>query len=91
MNSNRTRIPIMYLVLIIIIVLVVFFNFQNQSSSQDVVAINEVADQKHTFGDSSAQRDEFLRLLQELDHLVELLFGFLDPGHVLKSDRGMIA
>ncbi len=44
MNSNRTRIPIMYLVLIIIIVLVVFFNFQNQSSSQDVVAINEVAD-----------------------------------------------
>ncbi len=65
MNSNRTRIPIMYLVLIIIIVLVVFFNFQNQSSSQDVVAINEVAD--------LIRNGRVLRIVEDDDRLGDVL------------------
>ena len=44
MNPSRSRVPVLYLILIAIIAMVIVFNFQSQSASQEVLAINQVAD-----------------------------------------------
>ena len=49
------------------------------------------ADQQHALGDARAQRGELLRLLQELDHLLQLLLGLLGAGHVGKGHRRLVA
>ncbi len=49
------------------------------------------ADQQHALGDAGAQGDELLRLLEELDHLLQLLLGLFHAGHVGEGDRRLVA
>ena len=49
------------------------------------------ADQQNALGDARTQLDEFLRLLQELDHFLQFFLGFIHPGHIFEGDRGMFA
>ena len=49
------------------------------------------ADQQHALGDARAQRGELLRLLEELDHFLQLLLGLLRPGHVVEGHRRLVA
>ena len=41
--------------------------------------------QQHTLGNLGADRGEPLRRAQEGDHLLELLLGLGDPGHILET------
>ncbi len=43
-------------------------------------------DQQHALGDLAAEALKFLRVLEVLDDLLELLLGLVDPGDVLKGD-----
>ena len=43
-------------------------------------------DQQHALRDAAAELLELLRLLQELDDLLQLFLGFVDAGHVLERD-----
>src|SRR4029453_12131132 len=44
------------------------------------------AHQEHPLGDLPAELLELLRVLEELDDLLQLFLGLLDPGHVLERD-----
>ena len=44
------------------------------------------AHEQHAFGDAAAELLEFLRLLQELDNLLQLFLGLVDARHVLEGD-----
>ena len=46
---------------------------------------------KHTLGDARTQRGKFLRFLEKLNHLLELLFGFVIARHIGKSHRWAVA
>ncbi len=50
-----------------------------------------MADQQDALGDAGAQADELLRLLEEFDHLLELLLSFLNAGHIFEGNRRLIA
>ena len=47
------------------------------------------ANQQNTLRNARTQLDEFLRFLQELNHFLQFLLGFIHPGHIFKRDRGM--
>ena len=49
------------------------------------------ADQQHALGDARAHRHELVRVLEELDDLVQLLLGLVDTGDVDERDRGLVA
>ncbi len=49
------------------------------------------ADQQNALGDARAEGDKLLRLLQELDDLLQLFLGLVAAGHVLEADRGVVA
>src|SRR5690606_37328215 len=49
------------------------------------------ADEQHTLGDARTQRGELLRLLEELDDLLQFLLGFIRPGHIGKGDSWLVA
>ena len=49
------------------------------------------ADQQHALGDARAQRGELLRLLEELDDLLQFLLGLLRPRHIRKGHRRLVA
>ena len=49
------------------------------------------ADQQNALGDASAQADEFLRLLEELDDFRQFLFRFVVARHIVKGDGGTVA
>ena len=49
------------------------------------------ADQQHALGDACAERGELLRLLEELDDLLQLLLGFLGAGHVGEGHGRLVA
>ena len=44
------------------------------------------ADEQDALGNAAAELLELLRLLEEVDDLVQLLLGLLDAGHVLEGD-----
>lgn len=44
MNPSKSRVPVLYLVLIAVIAMVIVIQFQSQSSAQEIVTINQVAD-----------------------------------------------
>jgi len=44
------------------------------------------ADHEHALGDASAQLDELVGFLEELDHFLQLQLGLFRPGHVLEGD-----
>ena len=62
MNSSRSRSSIIYLLLIAAIVILVVYNFQQQSTSQEVLTINEVA--------SMVMRGEAKRIVEDDNQLV---------------------
>jgi len=43
-NASRPRFPVLYFVLIVVVVMVVAYSLQNQSTTQSIVPINQVAD-----------------------------------------------
>ena len=45
------------------------------------------ADQQHAARDPRAERVELLGVLEELDHLGQLLLGLVHAGHVVEGDR----
>ncbi len=49
------------------------------------------ADQQDALGDACAQCGELLRLLEELDDLLQLLLGFIRPRNVAKGDGRLVA
>ena len=49
------------------------------------------AHHQHALGDARAQSGKFLRFLEELDHFLQLLFGFIGAGHIRKRHRGFVA
>ena len=44
------------------------------------------ADQEDAFGDARAQGHKLLRFFEELDDLLQLLFGFVRPGDIVEAD-----
>ena len=48
------------------------------------------ADQEHALGDARADGDELVRVLEELDDLVELLLGLIHAGDVDERDRRLV-
>ena len=48
------------------------------------------ADQQHALGDARADGDELVRVLEELDDLVQLLLGLVDAGDVDERDRRLV-
>ena len=48
------------------------------------------ADQQHALGDLAAQALELLRVLQELDDLLELLLGLVDAGDVVEGHAAVL-
>ena len=65
--------------------------FAGNGLGQQRLARARAADQQHALGNARAQRDEFLRLFQELDHFLQILLGFFRAGHIFKRHRGMLA
>ncbi len=51
-------------------------------AGQQRLAGSRRPEQQHALGDARAERLELLRVLQELDDLAQLFFGFFDPGDV---------
>ena len=49
------------------------------------------ADEQDALGDARADGDELVRVLQELDDLVQLLLRLVDTGDVDEGDRGLVA
>src|SRR4029079_5875338 len=47
-------------------------------------------DEEHAAGNAGAEGGEFLRILEELDDLDQLLLGFLHARHVGEGHRGAI-
>ena len=47
-------------------------------------------DEQHALGDARADRDELVRVLEELDDLVELLLRLVDTGDVDERDRRLV-
>ena len=47
-------------------------------------------DQEHALGDPRADRDELVRVLEELDDLVQLLLRLVDTGDVDERDRRLV-
>ena len=48
------------------------------------------ADQQHALGDPAAELLELLRVLEELDDLLELLLGLVDAGDVVEGDAAVL-
>ena len=48
------------------------------------------ADQQHALGDAAADLLELLRVLEELDDLLELLLGLVDAGDVVEGDPALL-
>ena len=48
------------------------------------------ADQQHALGDPAADLLELLRVLEELDDLLELLLGLVDAGDVVEGDAAVL-
>src|SRR5262249_19945671 len=48
------------------------------------------ADDQNPFGDASAEARKLLRVLEEGDDLLDLVLGFLDPGHVVERDLVLV-
>ena len=47
-------------------------------------------DQQHALGDLAAETLELLRVLEELDDLLQLGLGLVDAGHVLEGDAALL-
>src|ERR1019366_7525195 len=47
-------------------------------------------DQEDALGDAGSDRDELVRVLEELDDLVQFLLGLVDTGDVDERDRGLV-
>ena len=47
------------------------------------------ADQQHALRDAAAEALELLRIVQELDDLLQLLLGLVDAGDVVEGDAAM--
>jgi len=58
--------------------------------AQQRLAGSRRSNQQHALGDARSHRGELVRVLEELDNLVELLFGLVDAGHVSKCDRRLV-
>ncbi len=58
---------------------------------QQCLARARGADQEHALRDAAAEAQKFLGLLEEVDDLEQLFFGFVGAGHVFKGDRGVVA
>jgi hypothetical protein len=48
------------------------------------------ADQQHALGNARAEPPVALRVLEELDHLLQLGLGFVHAGHVAERDAGLL-
>ena len=48
------------------------------------------ADQQAALGDLAAEALELLRVLEELDDLLQLVLGLIDAGHVLERDAALL-
>ena len=42
--------------------------------------------EERTLGDLTAQLGVFVRVLEELDNLLQLLLSFVKPSHIVKGD-----
>src|SRR5262249_13862847 len=60
--------------------------FTGNGARQQRLAGAGRADQQHALRDLAAEALEFLRVLQVLDDLLELLFGLVDAGDVVEGD-----
>src|SRR5205814_3021371 len=65
--------------------------FTSNSARKQRLAGARRANQKRTFRQSSAKLGELLRILQELDDLLELDLCFIGAGDVVEGDLGSIA
>src|SRR5213075_517827 len=59
---------------------------KNGTLASPAIARARRAHQQDALGDLSAQLLELLRLLEELDDLLQLFLRFFDPGDVLERD-----
>jgi hypothetical protein len=50
-----------------------------------------MAYQQHALGNTGAKADELLRLAQELHDFLQLFFGLIAAGDVVKRDRRVVA
>ena len=48
------------------------------------------AEEEHALGNLPPQFLKFSRILQEFHHFLKFIFGFIDSGHIGKSDLGSI-
>ena len=54
--------------------------------ASSVLPVPGGADQQAALGNLAAQALELLRIFQEIHQLGQLLFGFVDTGHIVKRD-----
>src|SRR5581483_6182937 len=60
--------------------------FAGDGAGEQSLAGTRGADQQTALWNLAAEALEFLRILQELDDLLELALGFLDAGDVVEGD-----
>src|SRR5262249_6092342 len=58
--------------------------FASNGAGQKSLARTRGTNEEHSLGNATAQLLELLRILQEVDNFVQLLFGFVDSGYILK-------
>ena len=57
--------------------------------ASSVLPVPGRADEQHAAGDASSQTLEFLRIAEELDDFLQILFGLVDARHVFEGDATM--
>src|ERR1700730_2885550 len=60
-------------------------SFTRDSACEEGLARPRRPDEQPPLGNASAELLEFLRIFQELDNLLKLLFGFVGPGDILEG------
>src|SRR5258708_33696611 len=65
--------------------------FAGYGPAQQRLACAWRSDEQHTLGNAGAQGGELFGIFQELHDFLKLLLGFFDTGHVLESNRGLVA